>query len=394
METSLFIERVKNETNNKNNYLKVYFLIQNFFILYINLYYLLKSKKNLFKNNKFIKFYKENEFKNSDIFPISLAMRTYKRVSNLLNNKYFINIFSLNKKEENSNTHNFNLKRKAISLYSVDLFDSKYHRKWLKKILRNKYYIKFDSNNPDYLFYNIFGNEHLNYKYNNSIKIAIFTENQIPNFNEADYAIGQSHINYLDRYFKFPIFLWHIKDLKKVRERVLKNKIRKKFCAAVISNSLYTDGFRMYFINELNKYKLIDMGGQYKNNIGGPVKDKIKFLSSYKFSISMENSEGDGYLSEKIIDSFYSGTIPIFYGDYMIDEYINPKVYILIKGEKDIKEKIEYIKKIDNDDEKYKNILKENVLIDNKIDIKIYKEEKEFLYHIFDQDKEKAFRKN
>ena len=141
METSLFIERVKNETNNKNNYLKIYFLIQNFFILYINLYYLLKSKKNLFKNNKFIMFYKENKFKNSDIFPISLAMRTYRRVSNLLNNKYFINIFSLIKKEENSNTHGFNLKRKAIRLYSVDLFDSKYHRKWLKKILRNKYYI-------------------------------------------------------------------------------------------------------------------------------------------------------------------------------------------------------------------------------------------------------------
>lgn len=138
METSLFIERVKNETNNKNNYLKIYFLIHNFFILYINLYYLLISKKNLFKNNKIILFNKANEFKSSDIFPISLAMITYKRVSNLLNNKYFINIASLIRKEKNSNTHEFNLKRKAISLHSVDLFDSKYHRKWLKKILRNK----------------------------------------------------------------------------------------------------------------------------------------------------------------------------------------------------------------------------------------------------------------
>ena len=135
------------------------------------------------------------------------------------------------------------------------------------------------------------------------------------------------------------------------------------------------------------------MGGKYKNNIGGPVKNKKQFLTSYKFSISIENSEGDGYLTEKIVDSFYSGTIPIFYGDYMLDEYINPKTYILIKGEKDIKEKIEYIKKIDNDDKLYKNILKENVLIDNNITLKIEKEEREFLYHIFDQDKRKAFRK-
>ena len=389
MENSLFIEKSKIETNYKNNFLKIYLLIQNSFILYINLYYLFISKKNLLKNNKLIMFNVTSEFKTSDILTISYASKTYKELSSYLNNKYINRIASLIKKCDNSNI----IQRKIISLYSVDLFDPKYHKKWLKKILRNKYFIKFDSNNPDYLIYNIFGNEHLNYKYNKSIKIAIFTENKIPDFNEADYAIGQSHINYLDRYFKFPIFLWHIKDLKKVREKVLKNKIRKKFCAAVISNSLYSDGFRMFFINELNKYKLIDMGGQYKNNIGKPVKDKIKFLSNYKFSISMENSEGDGYLSEKIIDSFYSGTIPIFYGDYMIDEYINPKVYILIKGEKDIKEKIDYIKKIDNNDEIYRNILKEKVLIDDKIDIKIEKEEKQFLYHIFDQDKKKAFRK-
>ena len=41
----------------------------------------------------------------------------------------------------------------------------------------------------------------------------------------------------------------------------------------------------------------------------------------------------------------------------MNDEYINPKSFILIKGEKDILEKIEYIKKIDNDENLYKNIL-------------------------------------
>ena len=130
-----------------------------------------------------------------------------------------------------------------------------------------------------------------------------------------------------------------------------------------------------------------------KINIGGLVKNKVQFLSSYKFSISIENSEGDGYLTEKIVDSFYSGTIPIYYGDYMVDEYINQKAYILIRGEKDIKKKIEYIKMIDNDDKIYKNLLKENVLIDNNISVKAEKELKEFLYHIFKQDKEKAFRK-
>ena len=136
------------------------------------------------------------------------------------------------------------------------------------------------------------------------------------------------------------------------------------------------------------------MGGEFLNNVGGPVIDKIKFLSSYKFSIAMENSEGDGYISEKIIDSFISGTIPIYYGDYTLDEYINPKAFILIKNEKNIGQKIEYIKEIDNSIEKYSNILKENILINENIENFIEEEEKKFLYNIFQQEKLKSKRIN
>ena len=155
------------------------------------------------------------------------------------------------------------------------------------------------------------------------------------------------------------------------------------------------DSFRIKFIKELSKYKKIDIGSKRKklNNIGRQIINKREFLSSYKFSIAMENSEGDGYISEKIVDAFLAGTIPIYYGDYMIDEFINPKTYILIKGEKDILKKIEYIKEIDNNDELYKNILKEKVLLDQNIVVDTEKELKEFLCHIFEQDKYKAYRK-
>ena len=82
--------------------------------------------------------------------------------------------------------------------------------------------------------------------------------------------------------------------------------------------------------------RLQDISGKCYNNIGRRVKNKIKFLMEYKFSIAMENSGGDGYITEKIVESFLAGTIPIYYGDFLVDEYINPKTYILIRGEKDI----------------------------------------------------------
>ena len=174
-------------------------------------------------------------------------------------------------------------------------------------------------------------------------------------------------INYLYRAFKYSTFLWiKLKEVDEKRKSVLNNPIRKKFCAAVISNcETEFSKFRIDFIKLLSEYKKVDMGGKCQNNLNGNVKNKIDFLSNYKFSIAMENSNGDGYLSEKIFESFLAGTIPIYYGDYILDEFINPKTYILIKGEKDIEKKIDYIKKIDNNDDLYKSIIKEKPIIDD-----------------------------
>ena len=219
----------------------------------------------------------------------------------------------------------------------------------------------------------------------------------MPDINLADYIISHYHIIYLDRAFKYSPFLWiRFKEIDEKRKSILKNPIRKKFCGAVISNcaSEFSE-FRIDFIKKLSEYKKVDMGGKCQNNINGNVKNKIEFLSNYKFSIAMENSNGDGYLSEKIFDSFLAGTIPIYSGDYFLDEFINPKSYILIKGEKDIEKKINYIKKIDNDDDLYKSIIREKPIIDDNFANKIDDLEiKSFLKHIFKQDKNKAHRRD
>ena len=376
----------KDLKNNKNN------IILNLIIILINSLNLLLNLFLFLKNNKIIKYKKLIKFKNSDILNIKLINFTYKQISNFLNNKYNCNI-KISKLKINKNKE---LKlKKIIKLVCVDLFNRTNFKKWLKNKLDNNFRIHFDLDNPDYLIFNVFGNKHLKEEYQNAIKIAIYTENFIPNLNEVDYAIGHYHINYLDRYFKYSIFLWEdFNNIQKIRKKILNSPIRKKFCAALISNSHISDKFRLKFIEELNKFKKIDMGGKYKNNLGKRIKNKIKFFSKYKFSISMENSSGDGYISEKIVHSFISGTIPIYYGDYLIDEYINPKSFILIKGLKDIKKKIDYIKEIDDDDKKYKNILKENVIIDNNFINKIDNELKFFLNNIFEQDKLKAYRIN
>ena len=322
--------------------------IMNIYIFFINLSFLIKDNKN--KN-----ILSQLLVKNVDSFVFKLMIKEFMNISYYLNSKYY------NKKKNYlKNNHS----KKIIILDWVDLYKSQKIQIWLNNTFRNQFLFIFDSNKPDYLIYNVFGFRHLENKYNNCIKIAYITENSIPDLNIADYAFGFQHINYLDRFYKFTNF-YNISLCYIIRKYlILKNFKKTKFCGAVISDKLAY--FRNKFIIELSKYKIVDMGGKYNNNIGKTVKNKIEFLSSYKFSISMENSEGDGYTSEKIYDSFISGTIPIYFGNYMIDEYFNLKSFILIKNEKDIFNKIEYIKKIDKDDELYKKILKENIFINNK----------------------------
>ena len=285
--------------------------------------------------------------------------------------------------------------KKQILLDCVDLYRGQNIKikKWLIKKLGNKFSFIFSSNNPDYLIYSVYGSTNLDSKYNNCVRIAFFTENKIPDLNIADYAIGFPHINYLDRYYKRTPFYYKLSIINIIRKKYILKKIKKKFCAAVISNK--KGYFRNKFIIELSKYKKVDMGGKYKNNINGAVKNKIEFLSSYKFSIAMENSEVDGYTSEKIYESFISGTIPIYFGNYMIDEYFNPKSLILIKSKKDLYNKIEFIKKVDNNNKLYKSILRQNIFINNNIKIqKDLDEEKiNFFLNIFEQEKSQAFRR-
>ena len=332
-------------------------LTLNIIFLLLNIFFSLSC---IINHNKSQKIY----FNNSNKFILDFLKQSYKSISAYLHHKFTINIKKPDK----------NIKpKKIIKIKCTGLFNRTYHLQWLKSKLDDEFQITIDENNPDYLIYNVFDNEDQRLIYQNAIKIAIYTENVMPNINYADYIIGHYHIKKRKAIFNYPI--------------------RKKFCAAVISNCFAQ--FRLKFIERLSKYKKVDMGGRCGNNIKKFIKNKIEFLSEYKFSIAMENSDGDGYVSEKIVHSFLSGTIPIYYGDYIIDEFINPKTYILIKKESDIDKKIEYIKLIDNDDNLYKKIMKEKPLIDDNFINRIDKNEiKLFLKNIFRQDKTKAYRRD
>jgi hypothetical protein len=261
------------------------------------------------------------------------------------------------------------------------------------KILLEKYEV-IESDTPDYVIFSEFGGE--NYGIENKIdcvKLFLSIENRDPNFAITDYAIGIHYINEGDRYFRKPTETHQLTALVNVYNATKLRGVgtsNRKFCAWVVSNGSGT--VRNNFYDELSKYKTVDSGGSFRNNVGGSVDDKLGFLKNYKFSICFENSKTAGYISEKLSDAFEAGTIPIYYGDDTVLELLNNRSYIHVIDENDFKDKIELIKKIDQNDTLYEEMIREKIVIDDSRYPKEVQKYKDFIYHIFEQDKQKAKR--
>ena len=60
----------------------------------------------------------------------------------------------------------------------------------------------------------------------------------------------------------------------------------------------------------------------------GPSKSKYETLSAYTFCLCLENMRMDGYVTEKIFDCLYAGTIPLYLGAEDITTYIPEEAFI------------------------------------------------------------------
>ena len=347
-----------------------------------------------------------SHFRKNDQMNVALAARPYDQISDYFTSKNNLdNGYQIIKdgeivppKKDFPKSLGY---RKTIKIGYTDMSDEKgmFYFNYVKNMLTDTYEFVFEQENPDYLMFSFYGCKHNDVKYKQAIKIAIYEEGFIPSFNEEDYTFGLAHIFYLDRYFRKATLIEYLqkynlknKDFRKARQKALNGPKREKFCGAVLNNETSLNHFREKFVKELSKYKTVDSGGEIDNNLGYIVTDKIKFFSSYKFSIAFEKNTADGYATDHILNSLLAGTVPIYYGDYLIDEYINPDTYILVRNDIDLLDKIDFIKQVDQDDNLYREFLKKDVLLDDDIVSKRKKEEKEYWSHIFRPDKYDARR--
>ena len=231
-------------------------------------------------------------------------------------------------------------------------------------LLKQDYEIEI-TNNPDYLFFSVFGNNHLNYK----CKKIFYTGENVPaNFNQCDYAFTFDYLND-ERNYRLPHYLLYDGYYDLVNKKVDESLVNRKFCNFLVSNGNCDK--RNNFFNKLSKYKKIDSGGRHFNNLGFLVEDKRKFQSGYKFTIAFENNayrpEHIGYTTEKIMEPMVVNSMPIYWGNSKIDLEFNTKSFINYYDFNNEDEMIEYIIELDKNDDLYLTKLKEFWFFENKI---------------------------
>lgn len=232
------------------------------------------------------------------------------------------------------------------------------------KALSTKYKLQI-SDKPDILIYSCFGTK---YKEFDCIKVFYTGENKRADFTECDFAIGFDYVDN-DRYLRLPLYILYMTKYKahaNIQRLRTEKKARElwrsksKFCCMVVSNPDAPE--RLSLFTNLSEYKTVDSGGVVMNNVGGPVADKMEFIKDYRFVIAFENASYPGYTTEKILEPFLAGCIPLYWGNPLIEKDFNKKSFLNLEKNVTEAQFIKNIIEIDTNETKAINMLTEPIL--------------------------------
>lgn len=281
-------------------------------------------------------------------------------------------------------------------------------------ILKKHYDVQV-CDDPDYLFcgvlYKGYFNQGVYDKYilsDSKIRIMFDGENLVPDFNLVDYAVCQYPIEYFDRNCYFPCGIEAFTN-RRTFFRELQDKDRnyseeflkaKEFFASFIASHDSENNMRGDFFKVLNKRKRVESVGSYLNNMpNGETVDwldgsKLDFQKKCKFSLCFESTKDEGFITEKIVEAFYSDTIPVYYGSSNITDIFNPKAFINVGDYESFDAAIDKILEIENNDELYLSMMRQPIFNNPNYPQEKYEELERFLCNIFDQPIDKACRRS
>lgn len=289
---------------------------------------------------------------------------------------------------------------KTVKLYFTGFWDDFCNEENLfTRILRKRYHVVIDPIDPDFLICSSLGKpyEYMNY---DCPRIMYTGEFNSADFTALDYFIGYDDISFGDRAYRFPLFLYDVtrftdKPLTEDEAWALLKK-KKYFCNYIFGHDTQL-GIREKILEGLSSYKRVECAGRHRNNMPNGLTfnmfSKLPFMEQCKFTISAESVRYPGYTSEKIGHAFQTHTIPIYFGDPDINKDFNEEAFLNYSSFSSVEDLVNKVIEIDRNDDLYVHML-----CQHRYNVADYEERKfkgleAFLYNIFDQTKEEAYRR-
>ena len=121
-------------------------------------------------------------------------------------------------------------------------------------------------------------------------------------------------------------------------------KYEKRLYATLVSRH-DPNGLRKKTYNIMRKYGDVACPNIFKNcdAIGSSNQDKINFIRQSIINICPENSYGEGYVTEKLLQAYIAGCIPFYSGNINEKDFMFNKDAICIYDENNIEDKIKYV---------------------------------------------------
>lgn len=277
-----------------------------------------------------------------------------------------------------------------------------------KKVLGNEFEVIEDAQDYDYLICDV---HYLFIPFAEFIKkikpgvVSIFLTGEAicPDFNLFDYAIAFDNMKFGDRFIDVKYLQDAFAELATPKEDAAVLLAQKKgFCNFIYSNPMAHPNRDMFF-HKLSEYKKVDSFGKHLNNMNAKSSRddqnwngiSVDIKSWYKFSIAFENAAHRGYTIEKIVTSMKAGTIPIYWGDANVGDYLNKESFINCSDYASWDAVINKVKELDNDDQAWQKMMAKPWMTTEQV--KDYQnkveEAHEMFRHIFRQEKYAALRK-
>ncbi len=284
--------------------------------------------------------------------------------------------------------------------------DNGFQPEWMElyNIAKRHYDVQIVEEDPDYILCDAFDPfyEYVRYP---QVRIMVNGENYVPDFNLVDYSISRYPVQFGDRNFYMPGCVYPIEHWlwlpKMNRDYDLEFVHKKKYFANFISSHESEYGIRGDFFKKLCQYKRVESPGRYLYNMsaeGEHVRwdnnSKTDFQRQCKFTLCFESTAHDGFITEKITDAFFAETIPVYYGSGNIKEIFNEKAFINCADYASFDEVIEKIKELDQDDEKYLEMMRQPIMVDPEYPQRLLDNMDAYVRGIFDQPLEKAYRRS